>query len=369
MKKSFFQKALGGAALAALLASCAPKVEAPYTAVNYADLPNWQGEVTLEQHKYLDKVCTHWQRRRSISVALYGSLKTWQNTCKHWLSCSEEETTQCFKQLFKPVKLSAQQPLYTGYYAPIFKGSAQQTEVYNTPLRAIPDDLIRANLGQFDEELKGKCLVGRIKGNRFVPYAQRKEIDEGGVKSKPLVWMKEEEAFFMHIQGSGTVALEDGTQVHVAYGQNNGHKYHAIGRTLVHNGYLKREDVSMQSIKQWLVNASERNKKAVLYSNPRYIFFTKGDGVVRGSFNTALEANLSLAVDPSYVPLGAPVWVNTTVNKTDQPLQKMMFATDTGGAIEGAVRGDIYFGKGDIAGEKAGLQNFSGEMFIFIPRK
>lgn len=351
-----------------LIAGCAEK-PAPFVSVDFNDLPNYTGTVTAEQKNYLHKVCKHWQKRKSVSVSLYGSLSDWKNACKNWRKCEKNGGNSCLIDIFEPVELKAEKPLFTGYYAPIFKGSQTKTSVFNTALYAKPSDIISANLGMFDENLKGKRLVGRVQGSRFVPYATRKEIDDKGVKAKPLVWLTEEDAFFMHIQGSGTISLDNGTYIHVAYGGNNGLKYHAIGRTLVHKGYLKREEVSMESIREWLENAPKYKKKQVLNSNPRYIFFSKGDGIVRGSFTTGLKEELSLAVDPSYVPLGAPVWVDTVETLSNKSIKKLMFATDTGGAIEGAVRGDIYFGKGDIAGEKAGVQNASGRLFVLKPIK
>lgn len=351
-----------------VLAGCAEK-PSPFVYVEFEDLPDYTESLTQQQKSYMQTVCKKWQNRKHISISVYGSLSSWKEACSSWMSCENENGTNCLQASFMPVELNAEQPLFTGYYAPIFKGSLKPTEIFNTPLYSKPKDIVFANLGLFDKDLKGKRLVGRIQGQSFIPYADRAEIAQHGVKAKPLVWMTEEDAFFMHIQGSGSIELADGQQIHVAYGGNNGLKYHAIGRTLVHKKHMDRSDVSMDNIRAWLESADYVEKQAVLNSNPRYIFFRKGDGVVRGSFGTALHDELSLAVDPSYVPLGAPVWVNTGETLSNNTINKLMFATDTGGAIEGAVRGDIYFGKGDSAGEKAGVQNESGRLFILIPRK
>ena len=359
------------AGLSSLIASCAGQItspQQPFTPVSYQNLPGWQGALTPHQKAYMKTVCARVETQKSLSVALYGGLEKWKNACVAWEFCEKQGKNKCFQNTYMPVELQAAKPLFTGYYAPIFKGSAVKTKTFNTALYGTPKDLISASLEQFNPDLKGVKLVGRVQGQNFIPYADRAEIDAKGLKADPIVWMSEEDAFFMHIQGSGSIELANGHVIHVAYGGNNGLDYHAIGRTLVHKGHLKKEDVSMDNIRAWLEKAPSYQKKAVLNSNPRYIFFRKGDGKVRGSLNIELEDHLSLAVDPSYVPLGAPLWVSTVETESQKPLKQLMFATDTGGAINGAVRGDIYFGKGDAAGAKAGVQNAEGRLFVFIPR-
>lgn len=341
----------------------------PFKSVSYKLLKSFEKDINEDERAYLKKICTFWQKTSKNKV-LYTSLDAWKSACKRVEVCLDAENKPvqtCLKHAFKVVEFTSETPLYTGYFSPIYKGSLTQTETFNTPLYQYPEDMITASLDAFNEDYESLKLVGRIQGNKFVPYATREEISKKGIKATPLVWLSAVDAFFVHIQGSAYIQIQDGTELHVAYAGHNGHPYFAIGRTLYKRGILAKEEITMQNIRQWLEKASTKDVQDVLNQNKRYIFFKKGKGYTSGSLGVALEEKRSLAVDPRYIPLGAPLWVETEETLTGKKIEKLMIATDTGAAIEGKVRGDIYFGKGKKAGEKAGYQKASGRLFMFMP--
>lgn len=263
--------------------------------------------------------------------------------------------------------------LFTGYYEPVVPGSAFQTEVYNVPLYGLPEDVLVADLSLFDfeqtGEFVGKRLIGRAENGRFVPYHTHEHIFNGALAhQEPILWLKNPvDKFFLQIQGSGRVRLPDGSYVFVGYAGKNGHPYTAIGRYMAEQGYLNLEDVSMQSIREWLEENPEKITE-VLHQNESYVFFQKRDDGPYGSQNVLLTPERSLAVDRRVVPLGTPVFLDSSVTLTGEPFRRLMVAQDTGGAIRGAVRGDIYFGFGEQPAELAGHQKDSGRLFVLLPK-
>lgn len=262
--------------------------------------------------------------------------------------------------------------LVTGYYEPLLRGSRNKVKGYEQPVRAVPDDLLTIDLSAIFPELKDKRVRGRLEGNKVVPYWSRAEILSRGdrLPGKTLLYVDDAvELFFLQVQGSGRVKMNDGSVVRLNYADQNGHPYQSIGRVLVDRGELKLEEASMQGIQNWARNNPARLDD-LLNSNPSYVFFREvannKDGPI-GALGVPLTAERSIAVDPRAVPLGVPVFLATTRPNSVQSMNRLVLAQDTGGAIKGAVRADFFWGFGKEAGEQAGRMKQSGRYWLLLP--
>jgi membrane-bound lytic murein transglycosylase A len=263
--------------------------------------------------------------------------------------------------------------LITGYYEPVLKGARKRGGAYQTPLYAVPDDLVTVELGDLYPALKGERVRGRLQGRRITPYPDRAQLNDGkALAGREILWVDSAvDAFFLQIQGSGRVQLEDGSTVRLAFADVNGHPYRAIGRYLVDRGELTVEQATMPGLRQWLAEHPERQAE-VFNSNPSVVFFREeklGDPAVgpRGSLTVPLTAARSLAIDPRLLPLGAPFFLATSHPVTGAPLQRLMLAQDTGGAIRGALRADFFWGLGAEAGDAAGRMRADGSLWLLWP--
>jgi membrane-bound lytic murein transglycosylase A len=265
--------------------------------------------------------------------------------------------------------------LITGYYEPLLRGARRRGGPYQVPLHKAPDDLLTVDLSTVYPELKGMRLRGRLVGNKVLPYPSRAEMTQSGaLNGKELLWVDDAvEAFFLQVQGSGRVQLADTKEtIRVAYADQNGQPYKSIGRYLVDHGEMSLDQASAQSIKAWF-KANPARQQELLNANPSYVFFkeeklpdpSRGP---KGALGVPLTAQRSIAVDPQFVPLGVPVFLSTTSPATDTPWQRLMLAQDTGGAIKGAVRADIFWGFGAEAGERAGKTKQRGAMWVLLPK-
>jgi membrane-bound lytic murein transglycosylase A len=261
--------------------------------------------------------------------------------------------------------------MITGYYEPIIDGSRTPTEVHRHPIYGVPDDLVVVDLGAVSPETRPLRLRGRLEGRRLVPYWSRGEIDaRGSTFAAPVIaWSADPvELFFLQIQGSGQVRLESGGVIRVGYADQNGHPYRSLGRHLIDRGELVLEQASMQGIKAWAAANPDKLREA-LAQNPSYVFFRELpaiDGPI-GALNVPLHAERSLAVDRRFVPLGAPVYLATTYPLSEEPLERLMAAHDTGGAIRGVVRADFFWGTGHEAGAQAGRMRQQGRLWLLWP--
>jgi membrane-bound lytic murein transglycosylase A len=262
------------------------------------------------------------------------------------------------------------QGLVTGYYEPVVQGRLGKSGDFVYPVYGVPDDLIVVDLATVAPELEALRLRGRLEGRRLVPYYSRSEIEERGA-APVLAWVADPvELFFLQVQGSGQVELESGERMRLGYADQNGHPYRSLGRYLIDKGELTLEEASMQSIKAW-TRANPDKVQEALNANPRYVFFRRlpaGDLGPLGALGVPLTPGYSVAVDPRYIPLGAPVFLATSYPRSDQALERLMVAQDTGGAIRGAVRADWYWGTGEAAGELAGRMRQAGRMWLLWPR-
>jgi len=260
--------------------------------------------------------------------------------------------------------------LITGYYEPIYPGSLTRTDTATVPVYGTPDDLVVVQLDSVYPELKGKRLRGRVEGKVLKPYDDAGSIASKGAKAPVLAWLTDPmDLQLLQIQGSGRVRLADGKQVRLAYAEQNGHPYRAIGRWLVEQGELKKEDVTMDAIRAW-AKAHPTRVPELLRSNPSYVFFVRSadspEGP-RGSLNVPLTAGYSVAVDRTVVPLGSLLWLSTT-RPDGTPVVRPVAAQDTGGAIAGEVRADLYWGSGDAAGKLAGDMKQQGNLWLLWPK-
>jgi membrane-bound lytic murein transglycosylase A len=310
-----------------------------------------------------------------------GRYGDWRAVCGQAMALDVADhagARQFFETRFTPYEVydalatdAPQTGLFTGYYVPQLNGTWVKGGNYQTPLLARPDDLVSVSLGAFDDKLGGNTLWGRVVDGKLVPYPDRKAIEGGalGAKAKPLLWVDSPvDAFFLHVQGSGQVRLADGTVRHVGFAGKNGLTYKSIGRILIERGEIPAEKLSMDAIRAW-IDARPAEGQALIEQNPSYVFFRllDGDGPL-GAQGVALTAERSLAVDLRYMPMGAPVWLETIEPlSANQPLHRLMVAQDTGGAIQGVVRGDVFFGAGERATRRAGNMKHPGRYFILLP--
>lgn len=263
--------------------------------------------------------------------------------------------------------------MITGYYQPLLNGSRTKSDKYPYPLYKEPEDLITVELADIYPDLKYKRIRGKLEGKKLVPYATRAEIesDPSPLAGKELFWIDDIiDVFFLHIQGSGVVQLEDGEQVQVGYVNQNGYPYQSIGRLLVERGELTLDKASMKGIKNWARSHLDQLEE-LLNSNPSYVFFRElpaGLPGPLGALGVPIAAERSVAIDPKYIPLGAPIFLSTTAPNSSKPLKRLMIAQDTGGAIKGGVRADFFWGAGDAAGAKAGAMKQQGKIWVLLPQ-
>ena len=282
-----------------------------------------------------------------------------------------------FKENFEPYQVinsdNSTSGLVTGYYEPLLFGSRMRTERYRYPIYAAPHDLLTIDLSSLYPEFTHRRLRGRLEGNKVVPYYSRSEIDSSTpmLKGLELVWVDDVvDLFFLQIQGSGQVQMENGERVRIGYADQNGHPFRSLGGLLIRKGEIKPERASMQGIKEW-ARANPKKVQDFMNGNPSYVFFKELPGDLSGPIGTLgvpLTAERSIAVDQRVVPLGVPVYLSTTWPNTHTPLNRLMVAQDTGGAINGGVRADFFWGFGDEAGKLAGRMKQSGKMWVLLPK-
>jgi membrane-bound lytic murein transglycosylase A len=354
----------------AVLAGCtSPSPQQPglrLTQVRFADLPQWNAtDAALASFQRSCAVLTP-KPDSTVMSSYAGTVGDWRAVCIN----AKGEARNFFETNFTPFAVGGGDALFTGYYEPEIRGSRTRQGAYQTPVYGLPSDLVRADLGLFNPKLKGEHISGRVEGHALLPYADRAGIVAGGVATAPLLFYTDDPIafFFLQIQGSGRVAFDDGHLARIGYAGENGQPYTAIGRTLIADGSLTRETVSLQSIRAWLSAHPER-ARAVMETNRSYIFFSEtalGDTAVgpRGSLGASLTPLASLAVDSRIHALGAPFYVAA---EGPDPVHALTVAQDIGGAIRGPVRGDIFFGFGAQAEQRAGAMKAAGALYLLLP--
>ena len=341
----------------------------PLQSVGWEAVPNWQDE----------EPAAAWDAFRQSCAALQNQ-PAWRPACTAATALQPSNSAalrEFFEQHFTPYQATnpngSSEGLITGYYEPLLNGSRTPSKRYRYPLYGVPDDLLVVDLGALYPELKNLRLRGRLEGRRVVPYYNRAEIDNGTapLKGKELYWVDDAvELFFLQIQGSGKVVLPGGETVRVGYADQNGHPYKSIGKSLVERGDLPLEKASMQGIKDWGKQNPDKLPD-LLNLNASYVFFRDLPNHLAGplgALGVPLTAGHSIAIDPRHIPLGAPVFLSTTWPNSAKPLNRLMLAQDTGGAIRGVVRADFFWGFGKQAGKQAGSMKQNGKMWVLLPK-
>ena len=342
----------------------------------YAALPGWtaddQGGALVAFQISCARLQTLPPDRQMAALPAAGTVADWLTPCRAAQGLQPAEARGFFETWFRPWSVwdgGTDEGLFTGYYEPLLRGSSTPGGAYIYPLYAKPGDMITIDLGDFVEDLAGRKITGQVQDGMFVPYHDRAAIDDGVLAERDLeiVWVDDPVGvFFLHIQGSGRVQLDDGGELRVGYAGQNGHAYFAIGRELVARGALTQDEVSLQTIRDWL-RAHPAEAPDVMGMNASYVFFhlREGPGPI-GSQGVPLTPERSLAVDRDFVAMGLPVWLDTTL-PDGMPYRRLMVAQDTGGAIDGPVRGDVFFGAGPRAEDLAGHMKQQGRIWILLP--
>jgi peptidoglycan lytic transglycosylase A len=388
-----------GCALAAVIAiaGCSAEPEAPLPLeaelrlhpISYDELDGWQQDDPAAALGAFRRSCVRLASQpdaRAMAndpamAQVAGTLAAWRGVCDAAAQAPPNQARAFFEDWFQPYRVTDRDRpdgLFTGYYEPLLFGSRRYGGAYTVPIYRAPDDLVLIDLGLFKPDLAGREIAGRIDGKRFVPYFGRAEIDAGALDGRglELAWVDDPVAtFFLQIQGSGQIELDDGARIRVGYDGQNGHQYHAIGRDLVDKGALTLEEVSLQSIRDWLI-AHPAEARETMARNASYVFFRErpeldpADGPI-GAQGVPLSAGRSLAVDRRYIPLGAPIWLETTAPwpEGEGPLRRLLIAQDSGGAIKGPVRGDVFWGTGPRAEAIAGHMNSQGRYVVLLPKE
>jgi membrane-bound lytic murein transglycosylase A len=375
-------------ALILLLAACTPlppKPEAPtpppkpvaetarYVAAPFSALPGWSSASLAPSLRAFQSGCRRAPQLARIceaSMALEGGDETgarhfFENNFVAYAVISSE---------------TGDTGTITGYYEPVIPGSRQPTALNRYPIFGVPEDLIVVDVTALDPELakvpelRNRRLRGRVENRRVVPYYSRAEIDArgNGFRAPAIAWTADPvDLFFLQIQGSGQVQLESGERIRIGFADQNGHPYRSLGRHLVERGEMTLDQASMQSIKAWAA-ANPQKLQEALNVNPSYVFFREvalqsSEGPL-GALGVPVIPGYSLAVDRRFVPLGAPVYLATTMPLSSEPLERLMAAHDVGGAIRGAVRGDFFWGTGAEAGAQAGRMRQQGRVWLLWPK-
>jgi len=385
--------ALGGAALVQGLRARAAARLKPVpdrlvlSPASFDDLPGWKDDDPASALPAFLRSCRHLTAVRPRAgprdAGSFGTAADWQAACAQAERVprgSSGAARAFFESSFAPLAVSNHgepEGLFTGYYEPDLYGSRRRHGRFTVPLYARPPELVTVDLGRFRPDWKGRRIAGRLAGGALEPFPDRAAIAGGALAGRGLeiVWVDDPiDAFFLEIQGSGRVELEEGGALRLGFAAQNGHPYTPIGRELVTRGALKKDEVSLQSIRRWLADHPQ-SAPEVMARNASYVFFEReaGDGPI-GSAGVVLTPGRSLAVDTAFLPLGIPLWLAGTVPSPaaaapDGPLRRLLVAQDTGGAIRGPVRGDVFWGHGEEAASVAGRMKSAGRLWVFVPKR
>ncbi|WP_231137262.1 murein transglycosylase A [Chromobacterium paludis] len=367
---------------------------------NPAALPDWQRQSLADSLQGLRQSCRALQKKSA-----------WNGVCREAAVLPEgdaDAVRRFFENRFTAWKLqdaNRDSGLITGYYEPLLNGSRTRSERTPWPVYGVPRDMVSVDVpmsqrgrgtlrarqagpnrlvlaangdieihpADFAADPRGTRLKGRLSGSRLLPYFTRGQINQGSIAgSAPvLAWVEDPvELFFLQVQGSGRIQLDDGSFLHVGFADQNGYPYQSIGKWLVDKGEMTLGQASMQGIKDWLARHPQRRDE-LFAVNPSYIFFKTlpgDDGGPIGALGVPLTGGYSIAVDPRYIPLGAPIYLSTTWPHSSEPLVRLVNAQDTGSAIKGALRADLFWGYGTEAGMYAGRMKQQGCMWLLLPK-
>jgi membrane-bound lytic murein transglycosylase A len=372
---------------AAMLGGCVKQpLPAPTTAmvsVRFDQIPGWAtdsqsktfGALLAECHRLGVLPADTALGGEGLASTYGGKVGHWSAGCTAAASLAADDSAairRFYENWFQPYRLLAT-GLFTGYYEPEVQGARVQDAAHNVPLFARPADLVQ--MPPPAQDRNGPPRAGRVVGGVFKPYYSRAEIEAGamGNAARPLLWLHDAvDLFFLQIQGAGRVRLADGSVIRVGYDGKNGLPYTPIGRLLIERNAITPADISMQTIKAWL-EAHPGDAKALMDQNEDYVFFrilndTDNFEGPPGALGVALVAGRSAAIDPHVLPLGAPIFIDTTDPITGAPLRRLLLAQDSGTDIKGPARTDIFFGFGPLAEQEAGRMHQQGTEYLLLPR-
>lgn len=325
---------------------------------DFSELPNWHQEDYANALESFVQSC-----KTAKTKEIYADL------CIRATDATDAK--EFLTRYFTPYKISlpesSQDGLLTGYYEPELRGSLSKKEPYIYPLYRTPKDLVIVDLGEQYPELKSYRLRGKLVGNRLVPYHDRKDAVDNELDAEVICYTDSKiDLFFLEVQGSGRVTLDDGSAMFVGYDNQNGHKYASIGKYLVNIGEIPLENISLQSIKAWLEQNPSRIDEVLNY-NKSMVFFRQKEHAASGSLGVVLTPTRSIAVDRKYIPLGSMLYLSAQDEAVE--FNRVVMAQDTGGAIKGSVRADMFMGYGEEAKEVAGRLKAPLKLWILLPKE
>jgi membrane-bound lytic murein transglycosylase A len=353
-----------------------------FSSAAFESLPNWVETDVGAARRALVRSCAISQARPKdqllSAVATYsGRVGDWARVCALADDPSLEDRTfwESQFQAWRVATEATEVGRLTGYYEPVMAASRVRTPDYSEPIQSRPVDLFEIDLGQFDPTLRNRSIVARMDQGKVVPYWSRAQISES--TAPVLAWGEPAEVLSLQVQGSGRLQFDDGSQVRAAFAAHNGHRFGSNAQELIRRGALPVNGASMDAIKTWFKTASPSEAREVLNANPRTVFFRlepikDPSAGPKGGQQAALEANGSLAVDTSYHAYGVPIFLAADAPRvalsTDVSLRRLVVAQDTGGAIRGPIRGDLYWGTGPEAGLRAGRINHDVRFWALLPK-
>lgn len=349
-----------------------PPPAAPFTLAAWGDLPGWQDDRLDEAWAGLLASCRA-IRQPEVKAAWAPLCAAAQGLGPKPAAAQIRAFLEEHVQPWQVVNADGtREGLITGYYEPLVQGSRWKSTQNPVPVYGVPGDLLQLDLAEVYPETKSLRLRGRLEGHKVLPYWSRAQIEAAGeaFPAKPLLWVRDPvEFFFLQVQGSGQVQFADGSRVRLAYADQNGHPYKSIGRWLIDKGELTLAQAGMAGIQNW-ARANPQRLSELLNANPSYIFFREeaanGEGP-KGSLGVPLSGGRAIAVDTKTIPLGAPVFMSFAM-PDGKPMQRLVLAQDTGGAIRGRVRADFFWGFGNDAGKLAGQMRQPGRMWLLWPK-
>ncbi|MEZ5946066.1 MAG: MltA domain-containing protein [Hyphomonas sp.] len=346
-----------------------PELQQWQTPSDFSDLPDWPEVPLGAAVEAFARSCEVFSTR-GMNDSLSGAAP-WAGTVGDWAApcgaisaaTNEDEARALFEQVFLPVEVISPDGAskFTGYFEPTYEARWTPTPPFTEPVPALPADLV-AN---------GDHPLQRLSNGKTRPYPAREDITNAGVRA--IAYAHPADVFFLQIQGSGRLVFPDGSTLRAAYAAHNGRPFKSTANWLMETGRIKRSEATMQGIRAWMDRAGATETRRAMNQNPRFVFFRalpEGDPMLGpdGAQGVPLTALGSMAVDTSLHPLGVPMFIQTDSPGLGGEWEGLLIAQDTGGAIKGAVRGDIYFGTGTEAGERAGVTNAPGRLWVFLPR-
>ena len=352
--------------------------------MSFSQLPDWQTANVKKSLNAFKRSCRLFLKlpaERDVGSSFIPlKAKDWYPACQALFKLKVKDSQGIrayFEKWFTPVIFFKGdvplEGLFTGYYQPLLNGSLEKADAYPVPLYGLPKNLLTIDLSDFG--LRKQVLIARVEGDKVVPFYERAQINKGAIHphAKVIAWVENKiDRLFLEIQGSGVIQLTDGKKMYVGYEGQNGAPYTALAQVLIDRGVMTKDSASMQRIRDYLSKHPKLMDK-LLNKNKSFVFLRKlNQDVAIGAQNLPLTGGVSLAIDRQYIPLGTPIWLNTSYpdlkENVNQPFKRLMIAQDTGGAIKGPVRGDVFWGEGTRAAQIAGRMKNKGRYWLLLPK-